>query len=219
MQRVKNLKVIMTPSNSNSFISDETDGYYLLENGLADGVILLEHVYDDLRVKFLKERGIPFVIFGQVEDDDVCSVSLDNYYVGYKGGSYLIGRGYKYIEFLVGEERFDSNKLRVKGFQDATGKSDGIFNIRYGANTVDKAYRIAKGVLEEEKPDAFFVSGDERAIGVYRAIQEAGYSIPKDIAVLGVDNIPMGNYLHPRISTVDQDFEPWQGNVLNFSQN
>ena len=205
--RMKNLKVIMTPSNSNSFISEETDGYYLLENGLADGEILLEHVYDDLRVKFLKERGIPFVIFGQVEDDDVCSVSLDNYYVGYKGGSYLIGRGYKYIEFLVGEERFDSNKLRVKGFQDATGKSDGIFNIRYGANTVDKAYRIAKGVLEEEKPDAFFVSGDERAIGVYRAIQEAGYSIPKDIAVLGVDNIPMGNYLHPRISTVDQDFE------------
>ncbi len=205
--REKALKVVMSPSNSNSFVSDETDGYYLLENGLADGVVLLEHVPDDLRCKFLKEKGIPFVIFGETDDNSVCSVSLDNYYVGYKGGTYLTGRGYSYIEFLIGEERFNSNRRRVTGFRDATNGKGGIYNIRYGASTVDKAYRIAKNILETKKPDAFFVSGDERATGVYRAISEAGYKIPEDIAVLGVDNIPMGNYLHPRISTIDQDFE------------
>lgn len=203
----RSLKVVMSPSSSNGFVSDETDGYYLLENGLADGVILLEHVHDDLRCKFLKERGIPFVMFGETDDESVCSVSLDNYYVGHKGGTYLVGRGYRHIEFLVGEERFNSNRRRVRGFLDATANVKGEFNIRYGANTVDKAYRIAKSILDTDKPDAFFVSGDERAIGVYRAIQEDGYKIPEDIAVLGVDNIPMGNYLHPRISTVDQDFE------------
>lgn len=205
--RDKSLKVVMSPSNSNSFISDETDGYYLLENGLADGVILLEHVNDDLRCKFLKEKGIPFVIFGETDDDSVCSVSLDNYYVGYKGGTYLVSRGYKYIEFLIGEERFNSNRGRASGFRNATEHAEGVFNIRYGANTVEKAYRIAKNILENDKPDAFFISGDDRAVGVYRAIQEAGFRIPEDIAVLGVDNIPMSNFSHPRLSTVDQDFE------------
>lgn len=203
----KSLKVVMSPSSSNNFVSDETDGYYLLENGLADGVILLEHVHNDLRCKFLKEQGIPFVMFGETDDDSVCSVSLDNYYVGHKGGNYLAGRGYKHIEFLLGEQRFNSNRRRAQGFLDAIKNLDGTYRIKYGANTVDKAYRIAKSVLDTEKPDAFFVSGDERAIGVYRAVSEAGYKIPEDIAVLGVDNIPMGNYLHPRLSTVDQDFE------------
>lgn len=204
--RKKDLKVIMSPSSSEKFASDETDGYYLLENGLADGVIMLEHMQNDKRCRFLKERNIPFVMFGET-DDDVCSVSLDNYHVGFKGGSYLINKGYRHIEFLVGESRFNANRGRSEGFSDATKNCNGIFNIRYGMNTVEKAYRMAQSILKSEKPDAFFVSGDERAVGVYRAISEAGYTIPEDIAVLGIDNIPLGNYLHPRISTIDQDFE------------
>lgn len=203
----RELKVMLSPSSGDKFMSDDTDGYYLLENGLADGVILLEHVYNDLRCKFLQERNIPFVMFGEIDDDDICSVSLDNYHVGFKGGKYLVSRGYKNIELLVGEERFNSNRRRARGFLDATKEEKGNFNVRYGANTVDKAYRIAKTILDYENPDAFFVSGDERATGVYRAISEAGYRIPEDIAVLGVDNIPMSNYMHPRLSTVDQDFE------------
>lgn len=206
--RERQMKVIMTPSSSDKFISDETDGYYLLANGLADGVILLEHAERDLRVKYLEEQHIPFVLFGEVEDDNkACSVSLDNYQVGYKGGTYLVGHGYKDVEFFIGDDKFNANRNRAKGFSDATKAHNGNYTVKYGANTLDKAYRMAAEALSKSKPDAFFVSGDERALGVYRAIYEAGYRIPEDIAVLGVDNIPMSNYLHPRLSTVDQDFE------------
>src|SRR5690606_26017878 len=61
--------------------------------------------------------------------------------------------------------------------------------------------------IEDEKVDVFFVSGDERAVGVYRAIYEMGYQIPKDIAVLGIDNLPLGQFMYPPMSTVHQDFE------------
>lgn len=205
--RKRHLKAIMSPSSVTNYISDETDGYYLLDNGLVDGVIFLEHVPHDPRFEFLKDNGIPFVLFGETEDDSVWSVSVDNYQVGYKGGRYLTGRGYREIVFLLGDSKFNSNGERARGFLDAANEMEGNYRVRYGASTVDAAYRAAKELLENEKIDAFFVSGDERAIGVYRAIQEAGYQIPKDIAVLGIDNIPIGNYLHPRISTVDQDFD------------
>lgn len=206
--RERQLKVVMSPSNSDKFISDETDGYYLLANGLADGVILLEHAEKDLRVQYLKEQRIPFVMFGEVDDTSICSVSLDNYQVGYKGGMYLSGNGYRNIEFFVGDEKFNSNRNRAEGFINGTKNVKGRFQVKYGASTVDKAYRMAtESLKQEERPDAFFVSGDERALGVYRAIYEAGCHIPDDVAVLGVDNIPMGNYLHPRISSIDQDFE------------
>ncbi|MDO4473612.1 MAG: LacI family DNA-binding transcriptional regulator [Eubacteriales bacterium] len=205
--RKRHLKVIMAPSSATNFISDETDGYYMLDNGLVDGVIFLEHVPNDPRCEFLKENGIPFVLFGETEDDTVWSVSLDNYQVGFKGGRYLTGRGYRDIVFLLGDPKFNSNGERARGFLDAANETKGNYRVRYGISTVDLAYRTAKDILENESVDAFFVSGDERAIGVYRAIQEAGYQIPKDIAVLGIDNIPIGNYLHPRISTVDQDFD------------
>ncbi|WP_278408835.1 LacI family DNA-binding transcriptional regulator [Eubacterium ventriosum] len=202
-----NLKVVMSPSNSSKFMSDETDGYYLLENGLADGVILLECIPNDMRAKALKERNIPFVVFGESDDPALCTVSLDNFQTGYKGGNYLVTHGYKNIDFLVGDNRYGSNQKRVDGFVEATKNCKGEINVCYGASTVEKAYQIAVETLKKRKPDAFFVSGDERAVGVYRAISEAGYKIPEDVAVLGIDNIPTGNYLHPRISTVDQDFD------------
>ena len=70
-----------------------------------------------------------------------------------------------------------------------------------------RSYHKAKEILEIYDIKAFFVSGDERALGVYRAIYEKGLSIPKDIAVLGIDNIALGEYYYPPISTIEQDFE------------
>ena len=175
----------MSPSNSSKFMSDETDGYYLLENGLADGVILLECIPNDMRAKALKERNIPFVVFGESDDPALCTVSLDNFQTGYKGGNYLVTHGYKNIDFLVGDNRYGSNQKRVDGFVEATKNCKGEINVCYGASTVEKAYQIAVETLKKRKPDAFFVSGDERAVGVYRAISEAGYKIPEDVAGFG----------------------------------
>lgn len=205
--RKHQLKVILAPSNANSFISDETDGYYFLENGLVDGVIFLEHVPDDPRCRFLKEKGIPFVLFGETNDESIWTVSLDNYQVGFKGATYLVQKGYKNIEFFLGDSKFNSNVERKKGFLDGVADAEGSFRVRTGVSTTDEAYRSAKDLIKKEKIDAFFVSGDERALGVYYAINEAGLKIPDDIAVLGIDNIPQGRYLYPRISTIDQDFE------------
>ena len=42
---------------------------------------------------------------------------------------------------------------------------------------------------------------------MFPEIHEHGLRIPEDIAVLGVDNIPIGKYYYPRISTIDQNFE------------
>ena len=69
--------------------------------------------------------------------------------------------------------------------------------------------------MKEHTVRAFFVSGDERALGVYRAIYERGLSIPGDIAVLGIDNIPSGRFYYPPISTVAQNFAEMSKSCLD----
>lgn len=213
--RKRGLKVVMSPSSANNFTYDDTDGYYLLENGLVDGVIFLEHVPNDPRCAVLKQKGIPFVLFGETDDETVWSVSLDNYNVGYKGGHYLACRGYKDIWMLLGNLKYNSNEERARGFEEAVSEEKCQYNIVPNITTMELAYRTAKHVLETEKTDAFFVSGDERAVGVYRAIYESGKRIPEDVAVLGIDNIPIGNYMHPRLSTIDQDFDIMAKECIN----
>lgn len=203
----RSLKAVMSPSNSQEYLEDETDGFYLLASGIADGAILLENVHHDLRVEYFNKMNIPYVVFGEPEDQSIPAVSLDNYDVGFKGGSYLLNKNYRDIVFLIGEKRFLSNQLRGKGFQDAVAHKDVHYTVLYGIDTIEKAYKTSENLLRTEKIDAFFVSGDERAIGVYRAVYEKGLKIPRDVAVLGVDNIPIGRYYYPPISTLDQNFE------------
>lgn len=201
------MKIVLSPSNSERFEEDETDGFYLIANGIADGAILLENILEDARVDYFESHNIPYVVFGEPVNPNVPSVSLDNFDVGYKGGKYLAEKRFEKIALFIGEKKFLSNQQRIKGFEKAMEEAQCEYNIYAGIDTVEKAYVKASEVLISDRPRAFFVSGDERALGVYRAIYERGLSIPEDVAVLGVDNITLGEYYYPPISTIDQDFE------------
>ena len=107
------LKIIVSPSDSHGFLEDETDGFYLLSSGIADGAILLEYMAEDQRVGYLKRTGTPYVVLGQPEEQDIPAVSLDNFDVGLKGGRYLKEKGFKKICYLTNDVGFYSTKLRV----------------------------------------------------------------------------------------------------------
>lgn len=214
--REKSMKIVVSPSNSEKFVEDETDGFYLIASGIADGAILLENVSKDPRISYFQERNIPYVVFGEADDPLIPSVSLDNYQVGYKGGRYLVDKGYKKIAFFIGEDKFMSTKLRMKGFEDAVRLEKVEYSIYPGVDSLEKAYEKSVEVLSQTKFDAFFVSGDERAIGVYRGIYEKGLKIPTDVAILGIDNINVGAFLYPPISTVNQDFKQMARECINF---
>ena len=49
----------------------------------------------------------------------------------------------------------------------------------------------------------YFADNDLIAIGAMRAIQNAGYRIPQDVAIIGFDNMPIGNYTSPTLTTVN----------------
>ena len=212
----KDLKIVLSPSSSGTFESDQTDGFYLIANGLVDGAILLENVNNDQRIAYFEERRIPYVVIGESDNRLSPSISLDNYQTGYLGGKYLLDKGYEGIAFLLGEERFRSSQLRIEGFRDAM-KGSTVWNEAFpGVDTVEKAYRKALEVIDQYPVRAFFISGDERALGVYRAIYEKGRTIPDDIAVLGIDNIPNGRFYYPPISTLTQDFEQISEQCLDY---
>lgn len=203
----RNMKIVLSPSSSERFEEDETDGFYLIASGIADGAILLENILQDARVDYFESHKIPYVVFGEPENQNVPSVSLDNYEAGYRGAQYLVEKGFQNISLFIGEKKFLSTQLRVKGFEKVVREKRVQYNVITEIDTVEKAYKKAKEVLKNFDADAFFVSGDERALGVYRAIYEAGLKIPEDVAVLGIDNISLGKFYYPPISTIEQDFE------------
>ena len=54
---------------------------------------------------------------------------------------------------------------------------------------------------------AIFVANDQMALGVLRALHEAGREIPREVSVVGFDDIPEAQYFTPPLTTVRQDFD------------
>ncbi|MEA1940450.1 MAG: LacI family DNA-binding transcriptional regulator [Candidatus Caldatribacteriota bacterium] len=201
-------KLVVSKSSASKVEENKHDGFYLLKNSFADGAIIFDTREIDRRIDYLVKRNIPFVIVGR---DNVYKstsfVNLDNVKAGYLGAEHLIKRGNSSVRFFLGDKNFTVNQDRTKGFiqafKDYHIKSE-LTHIDYGIMNPKIAYEKMKNVLEEEAPDALFVSGDQRAIGVYHAIQEKGLKIPRDIAVLGIDNIPLSEYYYPALTTISQ---------------
>lgn len=126
--------------------------------------------------------------------------------------SYLYELGHRKIGFIGGK------KLEDKEYKDADiGERDikykefmekkGIYNPEYifqGERFTFKAgYELTKQALKSEnKLTALFVGNDTMAVGAYKAISEAGLSIPNDISIVGFNDLPSAKYMIPSLTTI-----------------
>lgn len=215
-------KLIVSKSSAYQVEENEHDGFYLLKHGLADGAFIFDTREVDMRIDYLINSNIPFVIIGRDNVYETTSyVNLDNYRVGYMGVEHLIRRGRKSIRLFLGEKNFTVSQDRAKGFLQAMEEyqiPNELIQIEYGIRSPQMAYQRMKEILNQRIPDAVFISGDERAIGAYHAIQEKKLRIPQDISVLGIDNILISEYYYPALSTIDHSIHKmsdWAMKILD----
>ena len=97
-----------------------------------------------------------------------------------------------YCDWHRERDRFDPSVL-------ALGQSDRLCqNLR-----LETGYQLTRSLLAlPNPPDAIIAANDNMAIGAYRALQENGLTIPDDIAVVGFNDIPVAQFLHPPLSTM-----------------
>lgn len=215
----KKLKIVVTPSNAQGHLDDETDGFHLLASKMADGAIILDNADKDIRLDFLNKRNIPYVLIGQTNDPSATWVDLDNYNAGKVGCEYLVNKGYKKIALMLGQDQFHVNQLRANGFEDIAKKRKIDYNISFNIDSVEGVYNNTLEIFRDMKYDALFISGSERALGAYRALNELDYKIPDDVAVLGIDNIKQCQYMYPSMSVLDQQCDVFAKKIINMLYN
>ncbi len=149
------------------------------------------------------------VIIGtETDDDQIFTVQVDNNRCGFIGAEYLIKLNRPHLAFITLKTRTVDEEKRLIGFKAALKQ----YELPNSRNTVYEAYageeggyRAAKQILETIKPPlSIFASDDLMAIGVIRALRDMGLKIPRDVALLGCDNLVISNYTEPRLSTIDQ---------------
>jgi LacI family transcriptional regulator len=140
-------------------------------------------------------QRIPTVLFGRThEGDGLDAVTIDNFAASCQATNYLIDLGHKRIGAITGPRRLSTGLARIEGMQAAMSAKGMTLEprfVRSGDFREEAAYSAARGLLEQpERPTALYVANGLMALGVMRAIADAGLRCPEDISVASTDNIP-----------------------------
>ncbi len=156
----------------------------------VDGVIVHSPMRDDPRLALLNEIGLPFVVHGRVCDSksDYNWIDMNNRRAFKQATQLLIDLGHRKIALINGQETLSFAWLRKLGFLDALEENNIEENADFLASselTETYGYQTATRMLASENaPSAFLVSSYIVALGVRRAISQAGLIIGKDISVI-----------------------------------
>lgn len=154
------------------------------------------------------EKNVPVVFFDRVSKDEQGSnVVIDNFKAGYEATTHLIGQGCKRIAHITGNLSRNVYADRLKGYKAALAE----YNIPFHKkeliiNKLDEKSDIqaADQLLSlNPLPDGLFVTNDSCAAICMQKLKEAGYQIPKDMAIVGFNNDLISRVIEPHITTID----------------
>jgi DNA-binding LacI/PurR family transcriptional regulator len=108
---------------------------------------------------------------------------------------------------VAGPQHWVEARARLSGWRAAIYDADlRPFEPLLGDWTAESGYAAGQALAQHHGVTAVFVANDHMAIGVLRALSEAGRRVPMDISVVGFDDIPESGFLIPPLTTVRQDF-------------
>ena len=171
-----------------------------------DGVILMGTELSENDYKLLDLLAVPTVVLDHgMNDFPVDSVVMDNETITAAAVQYLYSIGHReigYIRFSLPIHNCDERHAGYLREMNKLGLP--VPEPAFAMPTLKDAYRDIKQQLEAGYvPSAAVVAdNDTVAIGAMKAIQEAGYRIPQDVSIIGVDDIPFSAMMMPALTTM-----------------
>lgn len=177
-------------------------------NKSVDGVVIAGKVPRNL-IERITELQLPLVFVDYYTNTNCCSqVLIDNIQGGIIATNHLLSLKHKQIGFIGGDINHPSIKDRLSGYKQALEQSGIKLNKKYiitdakypdrqsGYESAEKLFTSNKGI------SAVFACNDAMAIGVMHYLKDNNYNIPKDISLIGFDDVEADLLLDPPLTTI-----------------
>lgn len=180
--------------NTGESIEQEERALHLALSKKVDGIVWCPTREREETLQLLRVNNTPFVLMGRhFEYAAVDSVVWDDKKGGMLATNHLLQRGHRNILFLNGPEYISSARERLEGYMVALGKAGVPYQpeLVHQVGVTSEAGRnvISRLIQNELDFTAVFAFSDMLAWEVIDTLQNSGYKVPTDIAVIGFDNI------------------------------
>jgi LacI family repressor for deo operon, udp, cdd, tsx, nupC, and nupG len=181
----------------------------ILDSRRVDGIIVASAATFDPNISQLAASGHSFVVLGRYPlDESINAIGVEDRQGAFAATSHLIEHDHQLVAHITGPRGHQSAADRLEGYRDALGVHGRPYRsgmVVEGDYSADSGYSATRELLaKQQRPTAIFAANDEMAFGALRAAGEAGLGIPKEIAVIGFDDIQLASVVNPPLTTVRQ---------------
>ncbi len=174
----------------------------------AEGAIFLG-VFDSDIQQIKENNQIPLIFTDSYSSiRQVINIGIDDYKGGLLAAEHFVINGHKELAFVAPAIRHSQvMQQRMDGFIDGLKKA-GIFlpperiiekiDVESAADMVCNFSKKITGV---------FVPADQHAVELMDCLKKRGYQLPKDYSIIGFDDLPISQYITPRLTTIKQNIK------------
>jgi len=135
-------------------------------------------------------------------------VAIDQFAGAVSATRHLLDLGHETVWHVAGPQNFIEAQRRVEGWRTALEDAGApVPEPQFGDWSARSGYRVGRALCVDSSVTAIFVANDQMALGVLRALHEQDRHIPREVSVVGFDDIPESPYFTPPLTTVKQDFD------------
>jgi LacI family transcriptional regulator len=200
-------------------IEKEKESLRKLLEKRVDGVILNSTMSDcDCQLDLLDRRLVPYVLLDRMIEarPSAAGVYADNRKGARMAVEFLLGGGARRPLFINGPAELSVSKLRGAGVEEACRdggldlaallRGEGDYSVESGERAVDSLLGSSgsKQGASRLPFDAVFAANDRMAIGALRALRRRGIGVPKEVEIVGFDDIEAAHLVEPPLTTVAQ---------------
>jgi DNA-binding LacI/PurR family transcriptional regulator len=198
---------VITASLMRTDVTELRDAAELLVRQNVEAIVLIATDRSGVDALEGVELGVPLVTVASEQRGVQHRVTLDQFGGARSAVDYLIEAGHREIRHVAGPAGSMDASERARAW--FAGLSDRGLVAREpipGDWTPESGFAAGRVLAEQRDFTAVFVANDQMAIGVMRAFAVAGLDVPRDVSVIGFDDLPESEFLSPPLSTVRQDF-------------
>ncbi|WBO68560.1 LacI family DNA-binding transcriptional regulator [Streptomyces camelliae] len=180
---------------------------HLLEQGV-DGIVVSEPI-DEGAVSLSVD--VPVLVLGSpapFAGPRTVSAGVGAELPAREATRHLLGLGHRVVHHLAGPQRWFAARDRLAGWRAALAeRGRDQPPVIEGDWSAASGYAAGHELASDRDLTAVFAANDDMAIGLIRALTEAGLRVPEDVSVIGFDDTPVSAYVTPPLTTVRQPFD------------
>ncbi|MFF0476285.1 LacI family DNA-binding transcriptional regulator [Streptomyces sp. NPDC004284] len=173
----------------------------------VEGVVVIAPQTSSVSAVARLSSSVPVVAVGSGNQTRVPMVSVGNRFGAGEATGHLLDLGHRTVHHLAGPVNWLESQDREEGWRSALRAAGApVPEVERGDWSARSGYQAGLRIARLPDVTAVFCANDHMALGLLRALHEAGRSVPDEISVVGFDDIPEAAYFIPPLTTVRQDF-------------